>query len=73
MADVDQPVKRRLGDHARQQGSLVEPDRLCFDFAYFTALTTEQLPGIEQAVSGHVLDDPAVRAWCADRVEAEAA
>ncbi|MDV5145432.1 alanine--tRNA ligase [Streptomyces sp. SBC-4] len=66
-------VMATLGDHARQQGSLVEPDRIRFDFAHFTALTTEQLTAIEQAVNGHVLDDPAVRAWYADRVEAEAA
>ncbi|MFI9210350.1 alanine--tRNA ligase [Streptomyces sp. NPDC053253] len=66
-------VMATLGDHARQQGSLVEPDRVRFDFAHFTALTTEQLTVIEQAVNGHVLDDPAVRAWYADRVEAEAA
>ncbi|GGZ92892.1 alanine--tRNA ligase [Streptomyces bluensis] len=66
-------VMATLGDHARQQGSLVEPDRLRFDFAHFTALTPDQLHQIEQAVNGHVLDDPAVRAWHADRAEAEAA
>ncbi|MFJ3928924.1 alanine--tRNA ligase [Streptomyces sp. NPDC090029] len=66
-------VMATLGDHARQQGSLVEPDRLRFDFAHFTALTTDELTLIEQAVNGHVLDDPAVRAWYADRIEAEAA
>ncbi|MER5492045.1 alanine--tRNA ligase [Streptomyces sp. NPDC002490] len=66
-------VMATLGEHARQQGSLVEPDRLRFDFAHFTALTPDQLHQIEQAVNGHVLDDPAVRAWYADRAEAEAA
>ncbi|MEW2130823.1 alanine--tRNA ligase [Streptomyces sp. NPDC005435] len=66
-------VMDTLGDHARQQGSLVEPDRLRFDFAHFTALTPGQLHRIEAAVNGHVLDDPAVRAWYADRAEAEAA
>ncbi|MER6395797.1 alanine--tRNA ligase [Kitasatospora sp. NPDC001603] len=66
-------VRATLGDHARQQGSLVEPDRLRFDFAHFSAVTPEQLAAIEAAVNGHVLDDPAVRAWHADRVEAEAA
>ncbi|MBB5934229.1 alanine--tRNA ligase [Streptomyces zagrosensis] len=66
-------VMATLGDHARQQGSLVEPDRLRFDFAHFTALTRDQLTRIETAVNGHVLDDPAVRAWHADRAEAEAA
>ncbi|MGW3564451.1 alanine--tRNA ligase [Streptomyces sp. NPDC000941] len=66
-------VMATLGNHARQQGSLVEPDRLRFDFAHFTALTPDQLHQIEQAVNGHVLDDPQVRAWHADRAEAEAA
>ncbi|MFG2097246.1 alanine--tRNA ligase [Streptomyces sp. NPDC048612] len=66
-------VMATLGDHARQQGSLVEPDRLRFDFAHFTALAPDQLSQIEQAVNSHVLDDPAVHAWHADRAEAEAA
>lgn len=66
-------VMATLGDHARQQGSLVEPDRLRFDFAHFSALTLDQLTQIEQTVNGHVLDDPAVRAWHADRAAAEAA
>ncbi|WP_251049918.1 alanine--tRNA ligase, partial [Streptomyces sp. ISL-86] len=66
-------VRAILGDHARQQGSLVESDPLRFDFAHFSALTPEQLTRIEAAVNGHVLDDPAVRAWHADRAEAEAA
>ncbi|GAV45175.1 alanine--tRNA ligase [Streptomyces acidiscabies] len=66
-------VMATLGDHARQQGSLVEPDRLRFDFAHFAALTPDQLTAIETAVNGHVLADPAVRAWHADRAEAEAA
>jgi alanyl-tRNA synthetase len=66
-------VMATLGEHARQQGSLVEPDRLRFDFAHFTALTPDQIQQIEHAVNAHVLDDPEVRAWYADRAEAEAA
>ncbi|WP_329089673.1 alanine--tRNA ligase [Streptosporangium sp. NBC_01469] len=66
-------VRATLGDHARQQGSLVEPDRLRFDFAHFSALTADQLAQIEATVNAHVLDDPYVRAWYADRVDAEAA
>lgn len=66
-------VMATLGDHARQQGSLVENDRLRFDFAHFTALTPEQTTTIENAVNNHVLADPAVTAWYAARDEAEAA
>ncbi|MFD5696519.1 alanine--tRNA ligase, partial [Streptomyces lasiicapitis] len=66
-------VMATLGEHARQQGSLVEPDRLRFDFAHFAALTRDQLTQIEDTVNAHVLDDPDVRAWYADRAEAEAA
>jgi alanyl-tRNA synthetase len=66
-------VMATLGEHARQQGSLVESDRLRFDFAHFTALTPDQLTAIENAVNRHVLDDPEVRTWHADRAEAEAA
>ncbi|WP_019546085.1 alanine--tRNA ligase [Streptomyces sulphureus] len=66
-------VMHTLGAHARQQGSLVENDRLRFDFAHFTALGPDQLTAIETAVNQHVLDDPAVHAWYASRDEAEAA
>ncbi|MEO3762950.1 hypothetical protein [Streptomyces sp. B8F3] len=61
------------GSRARQQGSLVEPDRLRFDLTHFAALTPDQLGAIEAAENDHILDDPDVRAWYADRAEAEAA
>ena len=37
-----------LGDHVHQAGSLVEPDRLRFDFTHFSALTAEELAKVER-------------------------
>ena len=44
-----------LGDHARQAGSLVAPDRLRFDFTHPEAVTTEQLAEIEEYVNQTIL------------------
>jgi alanyl-tRNA synthetase len=44
-----------LGEHARQAGSLVAPDRLRFDFTHPEALTTEQLERIEAGVNRNIL------------------
>jgi alanyl-tRNA synthetase len=44
-----------LGEHARQAGSLVAPDRLRFDFTHPEALTQEQLEQIEANVNQHIL------------------
>ena len=44
-----------LGDHVHQAGSLVEPDRLRFDFTHFSALEPEQLREVEQRVNAAIL------------------
>ena len=43
-----------LGDHARQAGSLVAPDRLRFDFTHPEALTADQLDRIEAGVNRNI-------------------
>ena len=47
-------LKQVLGDHAIQKGSLVEPERLRFDFAHHTPLTPETLRMIEQGVNNEI-------------------
>ena len=44
-----------LGDHVHQAGSLVEPDRLRFDFTHFAALTPEELAKVSAIVNDAVL------------------
>ncbi len=47
-------LRRTLGDHVLQKGSLVEPDRLRFDFSHGASLTTEELKLIEQRVNQEI-------------------
>ena len=45
-----------LGDHVHQAGSLVEPDRLRFDFTHYSALTPEELAKVDAIVQAAVLE-----------------
>jgi len=51
-----------LGEHVRQAGSLVEPDRLRFDFTHFSALTKDELADIESRVNEAILDGLSITA-----------
>jgi alanyl-tRNA synthetase len=44
-------LRRNLGDHVAQKGSLVEPDRLRFDFSHYAAVDQEILDTIEMEVN----------------------
>ena len=53
---LDYALRTVLGDHAHQAGSLVEPDRLRYDFTHFSAVTADELVKISRLVSELVLD-----------------
>ncbi|WP_416305845.1 alanine--tRNA ligase [Neptunicella sp. SCSIO 80796] len=47
-------LKTVLGDHVNQKGSLVDPERLRFDFSHFEGVTRQQLTDIENLVNQQV-------------------
>jgi alanyl-tRNA synthetase len=54
-------LREVLGDHVKQQGSLVAPDRLRFDFSHFEPLTDEQVRAIEDLANAEILSNPEAR------------
>ncbi len=44
-----------LGDHVKQAGSYVGPDRLRFDFTHFEAMTPEQVAEVERVANDHIM------------------
>ncbi|MBC8012448.1 MAG: alanine--tRNA ligase, partial [Burkholderiales bacterium] len=59
-------LRRVIGTHVRQAGSLNAPDRMRFDFAHFEAVTPEQLREIEHIVNWRILDNAEVKGYETD-------
>ncbi len=58
---LDKALREVLGDHVHQAGSLVEPDRLRFDFTHFEAMTSEQVAEVGRIVNDAILNGLEVR------------
>jgi len=64
-------LREVLGPHVKQQGSLVAPDRLRFDFSHYQPVTREELDQVEALANGRVLANEPVRAYETSKDEAE--
>ena len=53
---LQKALKSVLGDHVHQAGSLVEPDRLRFDFSHYASVTPEEMAKIDAMVQAAVLE-----------------
>lgn len=65
-------LREVLGLHVKQQGSLVAPDRLRFDFTHYSQVSREELDRVEDLANTQVLADMAVTTELLPRKEAEA-
>ena len=59
-------LRKVIGTHVRQAGSLNSPDRLRFDFAHFEAVTPAQLREIESLVNERILENSPVTSYETD-------
>ncbi|MCU0268155.1 MAG: alanine--tRNA ligase [Acidimicrobiales bacterium] len=64
-------LREVLGDHVKQQGSLVAPDRLRFDFSHYEALTADELARVEDLVNAEVLGNFPARHYETTKEHAE--
>jgi alanyl-tRNA synthetase len=59
-------LRKTLGTHVKQAGSLVAPDRLRFDFTHYAAVDEQDLLDIEDLVNEHILANEVVETQVMD-------
>jgi alanyl-tRNA synthetase len=64
-------LRQVLGDHVKQQGSLVAPDRLRFDFSHFEPVKPEQITAIEDLANREILANDPVHHYETTKTNAE--
>ncbi|MFA4919065.1 MAG: alanine--tRNA ligase [Thermodesulfovibrionales bacterium] len=50
-----------LGDHVKQSGSIVDTEKLRFDFTHFTAMQDDEIIKVEDVINDKILEDLVVR------------
>jgi len=63
-------LREVLGDHVKQAGSLVSPDRFRFDFSHFAQVLPDRLEEIERMVNRHIRENLPVRTQVMSKDEA---
>jgi alanyl-tRNA synthetase len=64
-------LREVLGPHVKQQGSLVAPDRLRFDFSHYQPVTDDELAKVEALANARILANEPVRAYETSKDEAD--
>ncbi|MEO5840962.1 MAG: alanine--tRNA ligase [Acidimicrobiales bacterium] len=64
-------LRNVLGEHVKQQGSYVSPDRLRFDFSHYQGLTDDEIRAIEDLANHEVLNNARVRHYETTKDNAE--
>lgn len=63
-------LRKVLGSHVKQAGSLVDPDHLRFDFSHIQAMTPDEIAAVEREVNAAILADMPVTTEVMDHDEA---